>query len=43
MPFWLAARWLAHSPYHGITIGCWVMVALWGVHLLLSFVFWKRE
>ena len=36
LPFWLAAHWLAQTPYHAIMIGCWVMVGLWGLHFLLS-------
>ena len=36
LPQWVAARWLAPTPYHLISIGCRAMVALWGVHLLVS-------
>jgi len=36
LPFWLAANWLADTPYHVLVIGSWIMVALWGVHLLVS-------
>jgi hypothetical protein len=36
LPMWTAARWLAPTPYHVIVIGCWVMVGLWGVHLVVS-------
>lgn len=40
LPFWLASRWLAHTPYHAIATYSRVMVALWGVHLLVSIVNW---
>ncbi len=36
LPFWAAARWLASTPYHLISWGCWVMVGLWGLHFLVS-------
>lgn len=35
-PFATAARWLADSPYPLIAKGCWVIVVLWGVQLLIS-------
>ena len=34
-PVGLAARWLSHSPYRLISFGCWAMVGLWGIHLLV--------
>lgn len=43
LPFWLAARWLADSPYRAIVVGCEIMVALWGMHLLLSLSLWLRD
>lgn len=36
LPMWAAARWLSTTPYHTIALGCWAMVGLWGVHLLVS-------
>lgn len=36
LPFGIAARWLADSPYRAIVVGCWIVVALWALHLLLS-------
>jgi len=38
LPFWTAARWLADSPYRSLVTGCWLMVALWALHLLISIV-----
>ena len=38
LPFWLATRWLAHSPYHALATGCWVIVGLWGLHSLISLI-----
>ncbi len=36
LPLWVSARWLETTPYHLIGLGCWVLVALWIVHLLVS-------
>ncbi|HJW09885.1 MAG TPA: hypothetical protein VJ483_09640 [Holophagaceae bacterium] len=36
LPMALAARWLAHSPYRPISLGCWVLAGLWGVYLIVS-------
>ena len=38
LPFWKAAQWLASTPYHLIYLGCWTMVGLWALHLLISTV-----
>jgi hypothetical protein len=43
VPFWGAAVWLAHTPYRLISMGCWVMVALWALHFLLSVAFTLRR
>ena len=43
LPFWLAANWLAETPYHVLAISCWIMVALWGVHLLVSIGAWIKS
>jgi hypothetical protein len=42
LPFWLAANWLADTPYHALAIGSWIMVGLWGVHLLVSLGAWVK-
>ncbi len=35
-PVALSAYWLSTSPYSTISIGCWVLVALWAVHFAVS-------
>ncbi len=36
LPNVLAARWLSHSPYRPISVGCWVLAGLWCAHLVAS-------
>ena len=36
LPLCVAAYWLSASPYRPISIGCWMLVAAWGMHLLVS-------
>jgi len=36
LPLAVGARWLDGTPYHAISVGCWVLVALAGVHMLVS-------
>jgi hypothetical protein len=36
LPLGVAACWLSVSPYRPISIGCWLLVAVWGIHLLIS-------
>ena len=43
LPFWLAASWLADTPYPALATGSWIMVALWSVHLLVSLGSWIKS
>jgi hypothetical protein len=36
LPMAVAARWLAHSPYRIISLGCWVLAGLWGLYVLVA-------
>lgn len=38
IPLAVAAHWLRGSAYHSLAVACWVLIAGWGVHLLISVI-----
>ncbi len=42
LPVGVGGFLLAGSPYSIIGVGCWILVAAWGVHLLISLGCWWR-
>lgn len=36
LPLTAGAHWLAGTPYHAISVGCWVLITLAGVQLLVA-------
>jgi len=43
LPLGVSAYWLSASPYPLISIGCWALAALWGLHLLISIGVYFRK
>ena len=43
LPLGVSAYWLSASPYYIISIGCWVLAALWVLHLLISSIVYFRK
>src|SRR4051812_40079520 len=34
LPMWLAARWLTSTPYHALSIGCWLLIGMYGLYVI---------